>query len=92
MSEEIKTSEDVIKDIVGKSGIAVPQKNDQRILKIISQARRNVGTRDFILLIFVRFWMVLAEFTCKVIAGPAKHKEENSDSKIKPANGENLKE
>jgi len=77
MAEENKNSEEFIKDIIQESGIAKPQKDEQRVSKIISQARRNAGTRDFILLIFVRFWMVLAEIACKVIAGKSKDTDEN---------------
>jgi len=68
MSEEAPNPEDFIKKIIEESGTAEPQKDEERISKIISQTRRNVGTRDFIVLVLVRFWVVLAEFFCKVFA------------------------
>lgn len=85
MSEETQNSEDFIKDSFQKSGIAERRKNENRIAKILYQARRNVGSRDFILLVFVRFWMVLAEIACKIIACQSKDKDVNpKNSKIRP--------
>lgn len=85
MAENIPNSEEFIKEIILESDIAKPQQDEKRIAKIISQTRRNVGTRDFILLIFVRFWIVLAEFTCKMIARKAKDIDTNSSKKkVKP--------
>ena len=72
MSEETENPEDAIKSIIQTSGIADPQKDEQRVSKIVSQARRNVGTRDFIVLTFVRFWLVLAEIICKFFVRQAK--------------------
>jgi len=79
MTEESQTSEAFIKEIFEESGIAKPQEDEERISKIISQTRRNVGTRDFILLTFVRFWLVLTEIVCKIFARQAK----NTDYKPK---------
>ncbi len=68
MLEEPKKSEEHIKEIIQKSKIAETQKDEKRVSKILSQARRDVGLRDFITLIFVRFWVVLAEMTCTIFA------------------------
>ncbi len=91
MSEESQNSEDYIKDIIQESGIAEPQKDEQRVSKILSQARRKVGTRDFIVLIFVRFWIILAEITCKIFARHStdtetnpKNSRSNLDEKVNP--------
>ena len=82
--EENQNSEDFITDIIKKSGIAEPNKDEKRVSKIISQSRRNVGTRDYITLIFVRFWIILAEFACKTIAYQsieADKRQKNSENK-----------
>jgi len=89
MSEEAPTPEDLIKKIIEESGTAGPQNDEERISKIISQTRRNVGTRDFIILVLVRFWMVLAEFFCKVFARQPIDTDINpTKKKVKPENGQ----
>ncbi len=75
MSEESQHSEEFIKKIIQKSELEKPSSNEKKISKIISQARRDIGVRDFILLVFVRFWIVLAEITCKAIASHSKGKD-----------------
>ncbi len=93
MAEENKSPEEFIKGIIQESGVAKPQKDEQRISKILSQARRNAGTRDFILLIFVRFWIVLAEITCNVFARQSKGADMHPrNSKNKPDKKGNPKE
>lgn len=79
MSEEAQNPEDLIKEIIEESGIPEPQEDEERISKIISQTRRNVGTRDFIILVLVRFWVILAEIFCKVFA------RQSIDTDINPA-------
>lgn len=68
MQEEPKNSEEYIKEIIQKSKISETQKNEKRVSKILSRARRDIGLRDFITLIFVRFWIVLAEMACTIFA------------------------
>lgn len=75
MTEENQNSEDFIKNIIQESGIMEPQKDEKRIKNIILQARRNAVFRDYVLLIFVRFWMVLAELTCIVFARSSKPRD-----------------
>lgn len=79
MAEEPQSSEDLIKESIDESGIAEPPKDEKRVSKIISQTRRSVGTRDFIVLTLVRFWLVLAEIICKVFVRQSK----DSDNKPK---------
>lgn len=85
MSKEAHNPEDFIKEFIEESGIAEPQEDEKRISKIISQTRRNVGTRDLIVLVFVRFWVVLAEIICKVVARQSIDTDMNpAKNKVKP--------
>ena len=73
MQESDNNLEEFVEKVFRESQPTTATNTEERIARTISKAQRKTNTRDIILLVFVRFWMVLAEFTCKLFANSSKH-------------------
>ncbi|MDH3256973.1 MAG: hypothetical protein OEM27_05100 [Nitrospinota bacterium] len=73
MQDSDNNSEEYLKKVLETSPPAVAAEEEERIARTLASAQRKTNTRDIILLVFVRFWMVLTEFTCKISAKSSKH-------------------
>jgi len=72
MRESGNNPEDFIEKVLKESPPTAVTSDEERIARTVARAQRKTNTRDIMLLVFVRFWMVLAEVTCKVFAKTSK--------------------
>jgi len=73
MKEPDNNPEEFIEKVIKGSPPTADTDDVERIARTIARVQRNTNVRDVMLLVFVRFWMVLAEITCKVFANSSKH-------------------
>ena len=73
MQESDNNLEEFVEKVFRESQPTTATNAEERIARTISKAQRKSNARDIILLVFVRFWMVLAEITCKLFANSSKH-------------------
>jgi len=73
MQESDNNPEEFVEKVFRESQPTTATNAEERIARTISKAQRKSNARDIILLVFVRFWMVLAEITCKLFANSSKH-------------------
>ena len=72
MQEPDNNPEEFVEKVIKGSLSTADSDDEERIPRTIARVQRNTNVRDVILLVFVRFWMVLAEITCKVFANSSK--------------------
>lgn len=73
MQDSDNNPEEFVEKVFRESQPTTATSAEERIARTISKAQRKTNARDIILLVFVRFWMVLAEITCKLFANSSKH-------------------
>lgn len=73
MQESDNNPEEFAEKVFRETQPTTASNAEERIARTISKAQRKTNARDIILLVFVRFWMVLAEITCKLFANTSKH-------------------
>jgi len=73
MQDSDNNPEEFVEKVFRESQPTTATNAEERIARTISKAQRKTNARDIILLVFVRFWMVLAEITCKLFANSSKH-------------------
>lgn len=73
MQKPEKNLEEFFEKALKKSQPTAATDNEGRIARTMAKAQQSTNTRDVILLVFVRFWMVFTEITCKFIAKSSKH-------------------
>ena len=73
MQEPDSNPEEFVEKVIKESLPTADTDDEERITRTIARVQRNTNIRDVILLVFVRFWMVLAEITCKLFANTSKH-------------------
>ena len=73
MQDSDNNPEEFVEKVFRESQPTTATNAEERIARTISKAQRKTNARDIILLVFVRFWIVLAEITCKLFANSSKH-------------------
>jgi len=74
MEESGKNSEEFAEKVFNESSSNTATNDEERIARTLAKVQRKTNTRDVILLVFVRFWIVLTEITCKLFARSSKHR------------------
>lgn len=67
-------SEEFVEKVFKESSPTAATNDEERIARTIAGAQRQTNTRDAVLFVFVRFWMVLNEITCKLFVKSSKYR------------------